>query len=59
MEEMMGRAMRRWVTGGLATVAAAIIAMSVAPSAAADYSLFYGGGEGCTNFYGAYQNCHH
>jgi hypothetical protein len=56
---MMGRAIRRYVMGGLVTVAAAIIGMSVAPSAAADYSLFYGGGGGCTNAYGSYQNCNH
>jgi hypothetical protein len=59
MEETMGQAIRRYVMGGLVTVAAAIIGMSVAPSAGADYSLFYGGGGGCTNAYGSYQNCHH
>jgi hypothetical protein len=57
MEEMMGRAIRRFVMGGLAMVAAATIGMSVAPSAAADYSLSHGGGGGCTNAYGSYQNC--
>jgi hypothetical protein len=44
---------------GLVTVAAVIIEMSVAPSAAADYSLFYGGRGGCTNAYGSYQSCTH
>ena len=43
----------------LATVAAATIGMSVAPLAAADYSLSYGGGGGCSNAYGSYQNCNH
>jgi hypothetical protein len=58
LEEMMGRAIRRFVKVGLVTVAATTIGMSVAPSAAAGYSLSYGG-AGCHNAYGSYQNCNH
>ena len=44
LEDMMGRAIRRYVMGGLATVAALTIGVSVAPSAAADPSCQTVGG---------------